>query len=321
MSMLRKIPLDSLPALAGAAAVLMAAMGWALVFGERAAPQTMPPRIVRAQPAVVKAATPIPVTTIAAPAAEPRREPPRPVAAAPRPLPADAVAAKPLPPQTIAPDPATVAEEAGRVAARLSGKVPAELSPYFDTFIYVSKAASGPWAQRLFLFHKAADGTLAFEESFSVSTGRERSEQYFTVTPTGLFELDVHRFFPMARSAKWNDARMPWAMFLNYAYRTKMSGVALHAAIGGHERAMIGRRASGGCVRLPIAKANRLYHRFLAESRGQVPVFTFDEARGTTNTAGTAAHDPTGNIVLADGLKVLVVIENYAGRVTTPTQS
>ncbi|HEY0302427.1 MAG TPA: L,D-transpeptidase, partial [Rhizomicrobium sp.] len=161
----------------------------------------------------------------------------------------------------------------------------------------------------------------AFEESFAVSTGRERSEQYFTATPTGLFQLDVHRFFPMARSAKWNDARMPWAMFLNYAYRSKMSGVALHAAVGGRELAMMGRRASGGCVRMPIAKASQLYHRFLAEARGQVPVFTFDETRGTTNTAGTVARDLAGNIVLADGLKVLVVIENYAGRATPPTQS
>ena len=95
----------------------------------------------------------------------------------------------------------------------------------------------------------------------------------------------------------------------------------LHAAIGGHELAMMGRRASGGCVRLPIGKANKLYHRFLAEERGQVPVFTFDETRGTTNTAGAVTHDISGNIVLSDGLKVLVVIENYAGRVTQPTQS
>ncbi len=131
----------------------------------------------------------------------------------------------------------------------------------------------------------------------------------------------MHRFFPMARSAKWNDAQMPWAMFLNYAYRTQMSGVALHAAIGRHELADIGRRASGGCVRLPLAKANLLYHRFLGEERGQVPVFTFDPVRGTTNTAGTVAHDAQGNIVLADGLKVLVIIDNFPGDAAAPPQS
>ena len=304
-----------LPELAGLTALLMVAMSWAMVFGERAAA----PRVV------VHVLSAKPVKTVKALVADPRNTPSRPLAIAravsQRPLPPDAVASRPLPPQDVAPDPATLAEEAGRVAQRLSDKVPSELSPYFDTFIYVSKAAARPWGQRLFLFHKNADGTLAFEQSFSVSTGREKSEQYFTATPTGLFELDVHRFFPMARSAKWDDAKMPWAMFLNYSYRSKMAGVALHAAIGPHELAMMGRRASGGCVRLPMAKANLLYHRFLKEERGQVPVLTFDEARGTTNTAGTATHDAQGNIVLVDGLKVLVVIENYAGRATPPSQS
>ena len=257
--------------------------------------------------------------------AEPRRVPPRVLAIARAvshsTLPRDAVAATPLPPQVAAPDPAMQAEDAGRVATRLSDKVPASLAPYFDTFIYVSKAASGPWAQRLFLFHKSADGTLAFEQTFPVSTGREKSEQYFTATPSGLFELDVHRFFPMARSAKWNDARMPWAMFLNYAYRNQMAGVALHAAIGGHELAMMGHRASGGCIRLPIAKANLLYHRFLSEERGQVPVLAFDDARGTTNTAGIAAHDEKGDIVLTDGVRVLVIIDNFGGVPAPSTQS
>ncbi len=266
---------------------------------------------------------PKPIQMIKVLVAEPRRTPPtlRAIArAVSKPhLPADAVAAAPLPPQAVAPQ--TSADEAGRVATRLASKIPDALSPYFDTFIYVSKASHGPWAQHLFLFHKAADGTLAFEQSFAVSTGRERSEQYFTATPTGLFELDVHRFFPMARSAKWNDARMPWAMFLNYSYREKMAGVALHAAIGAHELAQMGSRASGGCVRLPLAKANLLYHRFLKEEQGQVPVFTFDDARGTTNTAGLTAHDDKGDIVLADGLRVLVVIDNYAGSGASPTQS
>ena len=314
-------PHNVLPELAGLTAVLMLAMSWAMVFGERAPPPADASRIVHVQLVLLGK----PVRTIKALVAVPRTVPPRPLAiaraVAQHALPPDAVAAKPLPPQDVAPDPATLAEEAGRVATRLSGKVPPELSPYFDTFIYVSKAAGGPWGQRLFLFHKNADGTLAYEQSFSVSTGREKSEQYFTATPTGLFELDVHRFFPMARSAKWDDAKMPWAMFLNYAYRTKMAGVALHAAIGSHELAMMGRRASGGCVRLPLAKANLLYHRFLSDERGQVPVLTFDEARGTTNTTGSVTHDQQGNIVLSDGLKVLVVIENYAGRATPPSQS
>ena len=237
------------------------------------------------------------------------------------PVPADVTAQAPLPPQAIEPDAATLADEAKTVAARVSAKVPAALAPYFDTFIYVSKAPGGPLGQRLFLFRKSGDGTLSFDQSFAVSTGREQAEQYFTATPTGLFELDVHRFMPMARSAKWNDAAMPWAMFLNYAYRTQMSGVALHAAIGRRELSDIGHRASGGCVRLPLEKADLLFHRFLKEERGQVPVFSFDEGRGTTNTQGIVAHDDKGDILLADGVRVLVIIEDYRGESSAGSQS
>ncbi len=316
--------IGSLRGLASVTAILLIAMGAAMARGDQGQHVTTIPHPA----AVARVAKPIalpPVAMVKTLVAEPAATPllPRVIArAVSKPvLPPDAVAAAPLPPQAIAPDPAAQAEEASRVAARVSAKVPAALAPYFDTFIYVSKAASGPWARHLFLFRKAADGTLALDESFPVSTGRERSEQYFTATPTGLFELDVHRFVPMARSAKWNDAQMPWAMFLNYAYRTQMSGVALHAAIGRHELADIGRRASGGCVRLPLAKADLLFHRFLAEERGQVPVFTFDAARGTTNTEGSVTQDAAGHVVLADGLRVLVIIDNFPGESATSPQS
>ena len=314
--------MPSLKELAVATIVVSVAMGNAMVFLPRVSPPGAPvvAHVALARPVPAKAIVLVKVLV-----AEPRHKPARLRAIARavsrQPLPPGAVAATPLPPQSVAPDPAMLAEEAGQVATRISDKVPSALVPYFDTFIYVSKAAGGPWGQQLFLFHKSADGTLTFEQSFSVSTGREKAEKYFTATPTGLFELDVHRFFPLARSAKWDDARMPWAMFLNYSYRTQMAGVALHAAIGGHELAMMGRRASGGCVRLPLAKANLLYHRFLGEERGQVPVFTFDQARGTTNTAGVTAHDDKGDIVLSDGVRVLVIIDNYAGMPLQATQS
>ena len=227
-------------------------------------------------------------------------------------LPEHYLAAAPLAPQSLVADPALAGTLPGAVAERLISKVPASLAPYFDVYLYVSKSADGPWAQHLFFFKKNA-AALSFEQSFPVSTGREEDEQYFTATPTGLFELDVGRFEPMAYSAKWNDAAMPWAMFLNFSYRTAMTGVALHAAIGAKELANIGHRASGGCVRLPLDKADALFHRFQGEEKGQVPVFAFDEARGTTNVDGTVAGDADGRIFLADGVRVLVVIEDYPG--------
>jgi hypothetical protein len=75
-------------------------------------------------------------------------------------------------------------------------------------------------------------------------------------------------------------------------------------------------------VRLPLDKADALFHRFRAEERGQVPVFAFDEARGTTNVDGIVADDGAGRVYLADGMRVLVVIENYSGDpASTPLQS
>ena len=91
--------------------------------------------------------------------------------------------------------------------------------------------------------------------------------------------------------------------------------------LGRHELADIGHRASGGCVRLPLEKANQLFHRFLATEKGQVPVFTFDQARGTTNTAGAVARDAAGNILLADGVRVLVLIDDAGGDPAPSTQS
>lgn len=231
-------------------------------------------------------------------------------------LPPDAVARAALPPRRLSVSNQMTGEEF-QVATRLAARVPTQLAPYFDVFIYVSKAASGPWGQRLFLFHKDSDGSLAYEEKLTVSTGREHSEQYFTATPAGLFQLDASRFMRMAYSNKWNDAQMPFAMFLNYAYRTQMTGVALHAAIGARELADLGSRASGGCVRLPLDKAEILFNRFKSQERGTVPVFAFDEGRGTTNVDGRIVRDTAGRPYTVNGVRVLVLIENYAGEVAT----
>lgn len=199
-----------------------------------------------------------------------------------------------------------------QVAAALKAKVPPALARYFNLFLYVSKAAEGPWAQHLFVFHKAAGGRLVFERDFPVSTGRERHEKYFTTTPTGIFELDPDRFFRLAHSHKWGGAPMPHAMFLNYSYRTRMTGVALHAATG-HLVAKLGHRASGGCVRLPPKMATALFDRITAGERGQVPVLRFNEARGTTNVRGAMAREPDGRPRLAAGYRVLVVISDRPG--------
>lgn len=208
-------------------------------------------------------------------------------------------------------DATALAQQSGAVAERLRDQIPASLFPYFDEFIYVSKAGSGAWAQHLYMFHKSADGELVYEQGFPVSTGREQQEKYFTSTPAGLFELDPDRFDRVHFSHRWHGAAMPWAMFLDYTIHGHATGIAMHSAEGhGYE---LGHRASGGCIRLPREKAEELFKRFQAEERGLVPVFAFDEARATTYTDGSMVRDEAGNIELQDGYKVLLIIEDYPG--------
>jgi hypothetical protein len=196
-------------------------------------------------------------------------------------------------------------------ANRLRGKIPAELYQYFDVYLYVSKAASGSLAQHLYMFHKNADGDLVFEQSFPVSTGREQYERYFTTTPTGLFELDPDRFEVSHYSRTWH-APMPWSMFLNATIRGRQTGIALHSSGNSHAR-LLGNRASGGCVRLPPAKAAELFHRFEAEEQGYVPMFAFDSARNRTSGEGVLRRGSDGRPIMVRGYRVLLFIEDYPG--------
>jgi hypothetical protein len=205
-------------------------------------------------------------------------------------------------------------DEGGSVGDRVRDVVPRELIPYFDVYLYVSKAAHGAWAQHMFVFDKTSDDELAFEQSFPVSTGREKREKYFTSTPTGMFELDPARFFRRYHSHTWDGASMPWAMFLNYTIHGHETGIALHSAA--EHVAALGHRASGGCVRLPPEKAAELFHRIRREERGLVPGFALDEARQTTLKDGTLARDEDGNILMQEGYKVLLIIENDSGAPT-----
>lgn len=248
----------------------------------------------------------------------------KPVAVRPAQLVAPAAATS-LAPVQQAPDELRVADASGAVplvssdtvdlanavALRLRDSVPSNLFPYFDVYLYVSKAAVGPWAQHMFIFHKGADRRLVFEQSVPVSTGRERHEKYFTATPEGLFELDPNRFDRNHHSHRWNNAPMPWAMFLDYTIHDHLAGVALHSGIG-HVQ-LLGQRASGGCVRLPPELAETLFKRFQTDEHGMVPRFAFNDTHSTTLTDGTLQLGADGQPVLTPGYKVLLIIQDYPG--------
>jgi lipoprotein-anchoring transpeptidase ErfK/SrfK len=279
----------------------------AMAVAEPARPAVVSaPRLAATGAAPKPLAVPVPVAKVVLP-------PPKLVAV--KVTPPQQLAEGPAPSKPVAPPPAVETDgasaQAVAVAERVRQSVPAELFPYFDTYLYVSKAASGPWAQHMFVFHKSDTGRLAFEETFPVSTGRERHEKYFTSTPEGLFELDPARFDAHHRSHRWGGAPMPWAMFLNYTIRNRETGVALHSGVG--HVALLGQRASGGCVRMPPEKAQEYFRRFQATEHGLVPVFAFDSLTGTTRKDGMLKRDTAGNPVLVPGYKVLLIIQDYPG--------
>jgi lipoprotein-anchoring transpeptidase ErfK/SrfK len=117
--------------------------------------------------------------------------------------------------------------------------------------IYIDKAERGTasTAQKMMIY---LDRKLLV--TWQVSTGRENMEtsvsgrKYRSSTPRGIFRIyrRVKNYF----SNTW-QAPMPFAQFL-------IGGVAIHATTETHYREL-GKRASGGCVRLRADNAQKLW--------------------------------------------------------------
>jgi hypothetical protein len=68
------------------------------------------------------------------------------------------------------------ASELAGMAQHVRNSLTSELYKNFELFLYVSEAAGGRWAQRMFVLAKQPDGTLVMLEDYPVLTGRERNE-------------------------------------------------------------------------------------------------------------------------------------------------
>ena len=207
--------------------------------------------------------------------------------------------------------------EVVRVEERLKDNLTQELYDDFKLFLYVSKAASGPWAQQMYVFRKGRNGDLAFLYDWPVSTGRERvetdstGERMTTHTPAGYYELDPDRFYIHHVSSEWHQP-MPYAMFFNWIRDGNATGLAIHSATGS-DVAMLGRRASAGCIHLSPGAARTLFDLIRSQYRGAMPRFVIDNS-GTMSNDGLVLRDADGRPQFARGYKVLVFIENYGGR-------
>lgn len=204
------------------------------------------------------------------------------------------------------------------VRQRLEAGLTPEMLGNFDLFIFVSKAARGPAAQRMYVFRKQ-DGALTLLHDWPASTGREQSEisprgkSSFTATPAGFYQLDPDRMYRRYHSWSW-DQDMPWAMFFNWERQGVQTGLAIHSATGG-DIAKLGRRASAGCVHLAPDHAAELYRLIRdGDYRGQVPRFAYNEETQTMSNSGGFAHRRDGSLKTAEGYRVLVDIDDYAGK-------
>ena len=214
--------------------------------------------------------------------------------------------------------PAPTTAEIAQIEERLKENLTSEMYENFQLFLYVSKAATGPLAQRMYVFEKEPSGDLALAYNWPVSTGREQVEYNLagaklpTFTPSGYYELDPHRFFAHYWSSQWGEP-MPYAMFFNWKKNGEETGLAIHSA-SGSDVGLLGSRASAGCIRLPPEAARTLFALIRTKYKGLAPSFAIDRRTGTMSNEGILVHDATGHVQLAEGYKVLVFIEDFGGQ-------
>ncbi|HSS13921.1 MAG TPA: L,D-transpeptidase, partial [Rhizomicrobium sp.] len=193
---------------------------------------------------------------------------------------------------TILPDltPLKIPPRAEAVLAHLTRRLTPDMVRNFDLFLYVSKSASGPLAQRMYVFEKNKPDGLALAYEWAASTGREKAEvnargrHVLTATPIGYYQLDPRRMYPRYRSASW-DQDMPNTMFLDWERAGAQTGLAIHAAAP-PDIAKLGSRASGGCVHLSPDHAATLFELIRANYRGPVPRFAYDDETHTRSNRG-----------------------------------
>jgi lipoprotein-anchoring transpeptidase ErfK/SrfK len=261
--------------------------------------RTTPPMPTRVLPDLSPESAPVP--------AEPKLVKPNPIA------PADVRSDLEHAPAPVVPVPAH--DRLKAAAFRLTDKLTPEMVGHFDLILYVSKAASGPLAQRMVVFRNS-DGVLTPIHDWKVSTGREQDEvsprgrSTFTATPKGYYEFDPDRMYRAYHSWNW-DRDMPHAMFFNWERHGVATGLAIHAATS-EDIAKLGSRASAGCVHLGPENAALLY-RLVRDHEGRVPRFAYNADTGTMSNSGNFMHDRKGRLKMAEGYRVLVIIDDYSG--------
>jgi len=210
--------------------------------------------------------------------------------------------------------------------SRLKRGLAPELYGNFDLFIYVNKAEQGPWSQHLYAFAKPSgqnpDSEMIVMMDTVASTGRETMERakdgqlVSTGTPAGFYELDPQRFETGHHSRQWQQD-MPNSMFFNWQSKGVQTGLAIHGVTDAPSIAALGRRASAGCIQISLDASRELFNFITGDFEGQVAQFAYDKKKRTISNAGEFARGTDGQIVMADGYRVLVIVEDLDNGLVT----
>ena len=105
---------------------------------------------------------------------------------------------------------------------RLKDNLTGEMLENFALFLYVSKADSGPLAQRMYVFQQArqrrsrsALQLAGIDGPRGWSSSRRTAGVAPSFTPQGYYELDPDRMYKHHVSGQWQTP-MPYAMFFNW---------------------------------------------------------------------------------------------------------
>lgn len=209
---------------------------------------------------------------------------------------------------------------------RLKRGLSPDLYGNFDLFIYVNKAEQGPWAQHLYAFAKPSsqnpDSEMILMMDTAASTGRETMERakdgqfVSTSTPAGFYELDPQRFEMGHQSRQWQQD-MPNSMFFNWQNKGVQTGLAIHGVTDAPSIAALGHRASAGCIQVSLGASRQLFDVITGDFEGQVAQFAYDKMKRTISNTGELARGKDGQIVMAHGYRVLVIVEDLENGLLT----
>ena len=109
---------------------------------------------------------------------------------------------------------------------------------------------------------------------------------------------------------------MHYAMFYDMLTNGAQSGIAIHAAIGQSKIDHLGQRDSAGCIRLAPRNAKELFYKVQNTTRGSVPVLAVND-RHSTDRWGKVERNEAGAMMLQDGYRALLYVENFDGNKET----